>query len=264
MQSSSTRSEEIEAARYQTLRCFVLFIGYQQSGHSVLGALLDAHMDALVAHELGVLQQVKDGDVDRVKLFRAILDDSRKQVREARQSYGYSYYIEDSWQGKFRLLRAIGDKHGGNSTALLARQPELLDKLRATVQLPVRVLHVVRNPYDNVASMSLRGLRTLDECARRYATSVNNVRKVRELLQEGELLDIRQETLLARPKDTMAGICRFLKLEPQEAFLDLCAKHLFSEPNRKRDEVYWDPVTQVRMRQIIEGTPWLSGYSFEK
>ena len=53
----------------------------------------------------------------------------------------------------------IGDKKGGKSTLRLGERPELLDRLAATVAVPVKIIQVVRNPYDNIATMHRRAPR---------------------------------------------------------------------------------------------------------
>lgn len=252
-------TQEIETARYRDVRSYVLFIGYQQSGHSIVGALLDAHPDAIIAHEMGALAQVEAG-VGRLELFKALLVDAREQVAKQRQSYKYNYYIPDSWQGRSRFIHAIGDKQGGVSASKIAQHPALLDKLRDLVEVPVRVLHVIRNPYDNVASMAIRGQRPLYESACRYVTAVNNVLRVREHFGDDDWLDIRQERLLARPRETMQHVCEFLRLEPKDDYLELCEKQLFSEPNRTQEQMKWDRASLVRLKEVIARASYLEGY----
>jgi len=38
-----------------------MFVGYPRSGHSVIGSLLNAHPDMVVAHELNALRYVQAG-----------------------------------------------------------------------------------------------------------------------------------------------------------------------------------------------------------
>jgi hypothetical protein len=42
----------LQAIGLGQLRAFCLFIGYPRSGHRLIGALLDAHPDVAIAHEI--------------------------------------------------------------------------------------------------------------------------------------------------------------------------------------------------------------------
>ena len=41
---------------YDELRAFCLFMGYTRSGHSLVGACLDAHPEAAIAHEAKIFE----------------------------------------------------------------------------------------------------------------------------------------------------------------------------------------------------------------
>ena len=60
----------------------------------------------------------------------------------------------------FFLCKVIGDKKGGATSALL-RHPDkssILEEIRDVVQVPMKFIHVTRNPFDNIATMLLRAL----------------------------------------------------------------------------------------------------------
>ena len=41
------------------VRIFVIFVGFARSGHSIVGTLMDAHPDIVIAHEYNVLKNIK-------------------------------------------------------------------------------------------------------------------------------------------------------------------------------------------------------------
>src|SRR5215207_7292340 len=96
-----------------------MFIGYPRSGHSLVGALLDAHPNAIIAHELNALECVEKG-VDKGCIFQLVLENSRKFAKSGRRWEGYSYKVSNQWQGRFERLLVIGDKKGGGSTRILS------------------------------------------------------------------------------------------------------------------------------------------------
>jgi hypothetical protein len=96
---------------FRQIESFCLFVGYPRSGHSLVGALLDAHPDAVLAHELIAHQHVLNG-CSRDALYGRIL--ARSFWFHWRGHRGvYSYRVPAGWQGRWRQLRLIGDKRGG-------------------------------------------------------------------------------------------------------------------------------------------------------
>ena len=63
-------------ADFEGVQAYVMFVGYPRSGHSLVGALLDAHPDAIVAHELDALKYLQAG-FGRDQLFALLLRHQR-------------------------------------------------------------------------------------------------------------------------------------------------------------------------------------------
>ena len=71
----------------------------------------------------------------------------------------------------FRLfcsLQVIGDKKGGKTSKFLSTQKhqELTKDVLDEIDLPIRLIHMVRNPYDNIATMTFRSLQILTDKAK--------------------------------------------------------------------------------------------------
>ena len=64
---------------FATVRAYVMFVGQPRTGHSLVGALLDAHPNALVAHELDALKYVAAG-YDRRRLYALLVEQERARV----------------------------------------------------------------------------------------------------------------------------------------------------------------------------------------
>jgi hypothetical protein len=122
-----------------------MFIDYPRSGHSLIGSLLDAHPNAIVAHELDTSKFV-EAEFGKHQLYELLLDNSRRFAQSEGEWNGYAYEVSQQWQGRFDELRVIGDKKGGYSTLRLAEDPGPLHRLQKTVATDVKFVHVVRNP----------------------------------------------------------------------------------------------------------------------
>ena len=55
------------------------------------------------------------------------------------------------------FLKVIGDKKGGNTALLLDQLGDLsiLEEIKQVVQVPLKFIHVHRNPFDNIATIML-------------------------------------------------------------------------------------------------------------
>ena len=54
----------------------------------------------------------------------------------------------------------IGDKKGGRTSLLINRDPSSIKKLKEIAKnlgVPMKFIHIVGNPFDNIATMVLRG-----------------------------------------------------------------------------------------------------------
>src|SRR5918992_6102697 len=70
-----------EPERFRDVETFCFFIGHNKSGTSMLGGLLDAHPDAIVADEVDVLRYVEAG-LARDQIFHLLLKGSRAEARK--------------------------------------------------------------------------------------------------------------------------------------------------------------------------------------
>ena len=62
------------------------------------------------------------------------------------------------------FVQVIGDKQGGNTALALAQLGNLnvLEEIHQVVQVPMKFIHVHRNPFDNIATMMLRAIGSRD------------------------------------------------------------------------------------------------------
>ncbi len=176
---------------------------------------------------------------------------------------GYQYEVPGQHQGTYERLRVLGDKRARSTALLIARRPELLDRIRRTVKVPLRLVHVTRNPFDNIVTESRRHKLSLEQGTAWYEQSCEAVAKVRSMLDPSELLDIHYETFAASPADSLAELCRFIGVEPDPAYLAACAGLVWPSTNRTRDTVEWSPEERAGVERLIDRFELLSPYSFD-
>jgi len=250
------------------VRTYCVFIGHARSGHSIVGALLDAHPQIVISDELDALRYVDLGFDPRQVMFLS-LDVSRKQALNERRKAGqggtvYSYHVPGQWQGRYRELRVVGDSQAGWTVQRLARDPRLLDRLRTRMAgRDVRFIHVVRNPFDNISTMMLRGNRTFESAFDRYFANCEAIVDLAGRIGEASLLRVRHEDVIADPRATLSEACAFLGVAAQADYLDACASILYDSPSRSRAKVTWTAEMRARTDERIAAYPFLLGYAFE-
>ena len=213
---------------FKELDAYCMFLGYPRSGHSLVGSLLSAHPRVVVSHELDALKYL-DAGFDRDELFSMIIDRDRQFTRMDREWTGYNYGIERLWQGCYEQLTVIGDKKGGKSTTRLGRQPNILERLRETIDLPLRIIHVVRNPFDNISTSHRKSERTLRQAIEAYFERVQINARVRPEIPDDEWFETSHETLIDDSAETLAELCRFIGVEPFDYYLERCDDFVVDE-----------------------------------
>jgi hypothetical protein len=257
-----------ERAWFADIRTYCMFIGHARSGHSIVGALLDAHPNVILPDEVDALQYVAAG-FSREQIYHLLLARSRRQANKGRVKGGrdgktYSYHVPGQWQGRFDQLYVVGDSKAGQSTQRLAQEPALLDRLRETMGgVQVKVIYVTRNPYDNISTMILRGGRSFDNAIDRYFANCQAIVDIRRRVDAADLLLARLEDLIAWPRQLLTETCRFLGVEASDEYLGACAGILYSSPAKSRFKVEWRPEHIAAVRRNIERYDFLAGYSYE-
>lgn len=246
---------------FGTVEGFCLFVGYPRSGHSLVGSLLNAHPNIVLAHELDALRYVAAG-YRKHQLYWMILRRDAEFTRSGRRWTEFDYSVPGQWQGRFDQLRIIGDKKGGRTTYALERRPEVLARLERIVGTDVRLIHVVRNPFDNIATMSKRSHRTPDVCAADYFALCRTTDELRSSLGPGSMIDVRHESLVADPKACLRSLCGSLGMSADEEYLSACAAIVHATPHLSRLDVLWSEGLLQSVEERMAAFDFLDGYSF--
>ena len=281
---------------------FVFFVGYPRSGHSIVGSFMDAHPNMIIAHEFMLFKRwITDNQLqNKPYLFNALFMDSYKDATvglrtKSSNSKGYSLDVGFPWQGRYdQQLLVIGDKSGGmttfkfmeNSTRFKHHYQQLLE----TVNIPVRVIHVVRNPYDIISTSTLykqgkkfvANLKALfqNNETRTTAKKFDNERllesetsdffkwasavtEIIEYIGSENVLEIHNSDLVNDPTVTLRNICAFLQVDCPVDYLEAVENKVFKKVSKTRELLEWP----LRLRQAVEREKesfvFLNRYSFD-
>ena len=272
---------------------FVFFVGYPRSGHSIIGSMMDAHPDIVIAHEFMLFKKWLDHPdlMNRSNLFNALYRDSYQDAKKGWRSSlkdekGYSLDIASSWQGRFRQLRIIGDKSGGQTALMYSMSSkktcQIYRELINTVKVPIHIIHVIRNPYDMIATgmlykssdvagekrnvtkdhphhdseLLLRKVRLFHS----FASAVQGMIKNCHLTN---ILDIHHADHIKDPKGTLQRICDFLDLGCPEDYLQECDDKTYKQLLKTRELVLWNQKAHLMVQAIIKKFPFFHRYSFD-
>ena len=274
---------DVEAKDVKNL---VLFIGYQHSGHSIIGSMMDAHPNIIIAHEFMLLNTTLPRS--RTTLYNTLYDNSFHVAKSGwrkntHKIMGYALDVPNGYQGTFTELKVIGDKAGGESAMKLATEQQTWQKLKILqdlVGVPVKFIHVVRNPYDMIATDAVNAsyvgkhrtspLRSAKQklpeevlmtAVNRYVTLAMGVSKLQEEPKKFDVLEIHLVDFIHNPKATLQEICQFLDLNCTISYLQACSNKAFKVISRSRHLIEWPSEAIIAIDDMIESFPFFRRYS---
>ncbi len=278
------------------VQSFVFFVGYPRSSHSVLASLIDGHPNAIIAHEFGLFSQLAFSTngllTNRTLLYDALYQNSHYHSTQGWRSHeptfqtkGYSLQLNGSWQGNFRHLRVIGDKSGGLTSRMYHDQPDLFtllyQQLSRLVKVPLKVIHVVRNPYDMIATRLLYRFSNVKRQKANYSSEhplncpLNMSQAMKRLFEEAKavldmsqalnlsVLEVHNVNLVKSPRGEMRRVCKFLGLQCTSWYVDLIAKNMLKSVSVTRKSLVWPDKARDFIDTQILSLPFFQRYSFD-
>jgi hypothetical protein len=253
---------------FSAVENFCMFIGYGRSGSSLVGALLNAHPNAVMSNELNIIDYIEAG-LSRESIFNLIYYMSRRQaMRGSKGGGGYTYAVPNQWQGQHREIQVIGDRKAGGTAIQIYRNPELVSLIQSRIGIPIRFVHVVRNPFDTLATTVQKTVRLNSESEENhlrrqighYFDRTSAIEIVKDYVGGNGLYIVYHEDLIENPRTVLKALCRFVGLQPGEQYLNDCTGIIRKEPHFTRNNVRWtsDLITEVRKK--MGQFPWLARY----
>ena len=294
--SNGSRLLPLSESEVDGVEKFVLFIGHTRSGHSFISATMDAHPNIVIANEYHVLdacvRETPPKWQSKVALFNGLYEDSynsskqgRSEGNELKNPRGYNLHVNTPWQGSFSQLRVIGDKDGGHLSGLFSKHPlkttMCFSMLKETINIPIVILHVVRNPFDMIATTLalthgvpntrqklLEGVKlrlTKEEIMRvaqavfRKAEAFNNMQAITS--KEMVIVEIHSENFIKHPREHIHKICEALNVSCPVEYVEACSEKAFRNISKSRQIIEWDDNVVKKILQMIKKFPFFSGYT---
>ena len=247
---------------FKNIEKYAMFFGYPRSGHSIFGSMLDAHHNMIISHEQNILLYLK-AKFSKNQIFSLILQNSKDFTKSGRKWEEYQYEIPNQWQGKFDKLKVIGDKKGGVSSIMVLNDPSLINKLQKKIKTKLVFLHIIRNPYDNISTMSRKHEVELESSIKSYFRRAEAVKMVKEKFPNIPMLEIRHEQLISDPKSVLKTMCEFLDLDYTQEYLDDCASIVMEQPSKTRYKIEWSKENIDKVKEMMGQYELLAGYTYD-
>ena len=291
LRTRKTGIAELPVPIINDVKAFVFFMGHSRSGHSIIGTILDSHPHIVIAHEGGILTRVvnKEKCADKSFIFNEIWRSScsnKTKSVEGTARKGYSLRIDELYQGKYLdHIDIMGEKQGSSASLFYARSPDkfraLLDKLKAAVNVPIKVLHVVRNPYDNIATLILYKRFEVAEVTKlKYSnetitvdpkivdSQTNSYFMRYKAIEEAEkalnldLMRIHNTEFVSQPRVIISKMCAFLGITCSNKYIDKCSEKIFKKESKTRYKLKWQDYQIKKIKANIQESDSLSRYDF--
>jgi hypothetical protein len=197
-----------------------------------------------------------------------LLKGSRREALKgrvtARRLEPYSFAVPGQWQSRYRQLKVIGYSQAGPSTRKLTRRPELLtDLCKLLAGMELKVIQVIRNPFDPISLMMIRGNRSFENAIDHYFSYIETLKTLHDQLGDESLLPVKYEQFVSNPQEQLNQVCTFLGLETSDDYLIACADILYETPERSRDLVDWNEKWIGVLQEKIDQVDFLAGYTYD-
>ena len=255
---------------------------------------MDAHPNMIIASQINIFGNLAEEETswDKAVLFDELYRKSYCDATCGQRSVhavafkGYTLNISDSLQGRYTNLKVIGDKQGGKASTVYALYPlkfaKFYEKLSKSLDVPFRLIHVVRNPYDMIVTRVLIAKGLHDQYASGEINSTNKgdagseamyaetndlfkqVKAVDDMIPALNLtvLEIHSADFIKDPKHTLRSICTFLDLKCPEDYLQACYDKTYRSVSRTRDVLVWDEQLIEDIESKMKQHTFLRRYSF--
>ena len=178
----------------------------------------------------------------------------------------------------------IGDKKAGGSARLYAEHStefqRIYNKLIEMIQIPVFIIHCVRNPFDIISTKLLYRVKFRQEARlNRTAKFRNNtllLKSIKSTFQQADsvssmtnsvfnksmVLEVHNHELVSDTEKTIHKLCQFLGIVCSPNYVRSCARKVFPKVSRTRFAVDWPEDLKLKVVRRLDDYPLFKRYSF--
>jgi hypothetical protein len=245
-------------SRLDELSGFVLIGGNARSGSTLLGAILDAHPEIVIANETETSSRFWL-NTEKQKYFAEVLSNAESNAISDRISAGYRYQIGEPPSRKSRI-RFLGDKIWNPSTLLLHGDLNLIPNLERLFACPIFFINAVRNPYDVISTMCNRSGAPLDDRISWFFSHCESLTALENRLPKERFLNCYNEDLITNPNRILPQLFSFLNIPTKQDLYLKIIDQLFKKPRITRNGLKWTDEQIRTVQERIKTYPFLHPY----
>lgn len=214
-------NEDVDDNSISDVKYFVIFLGHAHSGHSIIGSLLDSHPDIGIVNELNLPKLIKENnDIDRQTINKIVFKLSNSDKQKFWENTEYKYKVPGGCQGNTVKPLILGDKKGGGSTRIIRNNPGIFQQILKLYKNKLKVIHVIRNPYDNIAAYAHYWNETLNKKhVDRYFENMETVFDCKQYISEENWLTIDYKNFVTNPSSSIKSIFNFVDVSIRKVHL---------------------------------------------
>ena len=276
---------------------FVFFIGYTRSGHTIVSSVLDANPNVVIGQEfkmfrMALLHNHKEL-INKSYLFNQLYWKSWNEshygvtsVDKVGEHYGVGILSNSySWHGMYKNLRVIGYKSAASVTGMYRGNPnqfkQVYKQFAHTLKIPIHAIHVVRNPYDMIAThfMCKSRFRSKGQVSQPSESKdsanmlVGSMSKVfwladgvLDMIMDPELdlkvLEVHNADYVRKPAETVKRICAFLEVDCPEGYVQACKEKAYTRVSKTREAVLFPKQMVTEIGQKLKKYPFFRRYAY--
>ena len=253
-----------------------------------MGSLLDAHPHMVIANEADVFSKLLRGQITPLNnygILNVIWTSSLDGLRLT-DSKGYRLFVDGLFEGTYLdYIDVMGDKKAGITTELLLHHPTQWKKVFKILMShfdSIKVIHVIRNPYDNIATEVLYHIFSIPKFSE--VKKNNETLAVRSsIIQQHivdyfachkaivdaqqtyqlDLLEVHGRDLIETPKEMMIKMCGFLGVNCSHNYLEICSNKVFKSESKTRHLIKWTDNQIKQIQANIKMYRSLKRYTFD-
>lgn len=128
--------------------------------------------------------------------------------------------------------------------------------------IDVKNIQVIRNPFDPISIMMIRGKRTFENALNHYFEDCNSLVNLRKDLNSDNLYSVRYEDFVKSPASELSNLCEFLETDVPDDYLEACTRILSDAPDQSRNLVEWKQNWIDQVQAKIIQYDFLDGYTY--
>lgn len=277
-----TRPNDLyRGVRHGTLRSFPFITGFANGDHTTIGQIINAHPNALVVEEARIFEDLgfspsREETIDyliaRDRVFSRTWYVKDSTVLKAHPAVGFllraqsrrDFRFPGLSQGYVKLPSVIGNSCKADGTlSTVTENPEWISSFESSIGIPVKLVNVVRNPYDIIASQLRAHEASFEDVCSNLETAAYYVSTSRNIVENHRIITVRQENLATDPATEVRRLFEFLELPVNSRFLKTIAGTLAPAPNKPKS--YYPEIAErsERVDNLIARHDFFAGYSYK-